>query len=434
MLLGVLCYWSAQDEVGEVYDSQLITAANVLALISKNNKSPVHGIKIDSHIVDLDKDDQHVLNEYAKWRSFKIWHNGKLDIYSGNLPNTAPKPLSKGFSDITIDGSNWRVFTLYLPSDNTIVEVSEKREARDEIIGNLLFGMLVPLLLAFPFVIFLVSKALQFGLRDLQRFADLIKIRSPNDLSQIGKTETPSEVLPVVEAINLLLAKLESSMAYERLFTDNAAHELRMPLATLNIQMQVILNARTEAERKSTVLELAKGVNRASHLLDQLLTLARVRNQSINNAPLNLHECIKEVIEHLAPMAGKKDIDLSFSGEENLIINSNKILFSILLNNLIENAIKYSPHDGRVEVEIKREDKEAILTITDNGQGIPVSEYENVFKRFYRLPGIIEQGSGLGLAIVQQICELMGIKVMLFKPESDSGLGVKLVMVDINWQ
>ena len=424
--LAGLCYYSAEREVTEVYDSQLITAATVLALISKDYISEDE-IEMGSNVVDLDKMDQKALDEYAKWRSFRIWKNGKLAILSDNsrLANVPPSP--KGFSDIDFDGSKWRVFTLYQPEDDTIVEVGEKHEARIEIISDLMFGILAPLLIGLPLLVFLVWKAIQFGLKDLNRFANALKLRSPNDLSQIEKTDSPTEILPVVEAINLLLAKLETSLIQERLFTDNAAHELRTPLATLNIQMQVILNAKDEEERRNTILELYKGVERASHLLDQLLTLARINNQQITSESVNLYEVVSETIKLNILNAVKKNIEISLSGDETIILQSNKTLLAVLISNLIDNSIKYSPEKSEIEIVLSVENQLPVLMVIDNGIGIPISEYENVFNRFYRLPGNETSGSGLGLAIVKHITDILKIKVNLFLPESGQGLGVKLL-------
>ncbi len=425
LLVSAVAYVSAKNEINEVYDSQMITAANVLWLMNRDESHEDRPeVRMSSKIIDLDKMDQKALSEYAKWRSFRFWRNGKLMVTSDNAPQD-DQPLKKGFTDLEVEGHRWRVFTLYVPEENIVVEVAEKHTARVVIVKNIVLGLLGPLLLALPLLFMLVWKGIQWGLKDLRLFTEAIDQRSPDDLSRVDVQPTPQEIRPLSRALNDLLQKLETSLLQERLFTDNAAHELRTPLATLGIQADVILHARNEAERSGMVQELQKGVRRASRMLDQLLTLARMRHQDIVREPLNLYDQAREAIKQIYPIALTKHIECSLSGDEGITLLSSAPMLAILLGNLLENSIKYSPEGSLVTVHVG-EQEGAFLTVTDQGPGIPEEERENVFKRFYRVKGNLEPGTGLGLAIVRVVAESLQARVTLFTPESGLGLGVRL--------
>lgn len=427
IVVGILAYWSSDDEIFEVYDSQLITTANVLWSMEKNESNLSHATrKVTSKSLNLSEENQAALDEYAKWRSFRYWKNGKLIIASDNaLPESTPA-FPEGFTDTVLADGEWRVFSLYIKDENSIAEVAEKRTARSEIIQKIIMGLLLPLILSLPFIVLFIWKGIQWGHKDLRQFAHAIKKRSPDDLSNINTTHIPHEIEPLAEAINQLLAKLKNSLAQERLFTENAAHELRTPLAILSIQTNVIFNAHDDAERDSALQELSKGVSKASKLLDQLLLLARISHQTITLAPINLYDHAQEAIKSAYPEVLKKKIDISLGGEENINILSNAPFLAILLGNLIDNAIKHSPLEGQIALSISMNENVPTLMIVDNGSGIPENEYTNVFKRFYRLEGNTKEGSGLGLAIVQNIAEILDIAITLFTPPTRKGLGITL--------
>jgi signal transduction histidine kinase len=425
-IVGAAAYISAKDEINEVYDSQMITAANALWLMNRGENITRTEIKSEPENTSLEQEDQAALDEYAKWGSIRLWKKDKLVVYSTSAQAETVKPYPKGFTNITLQGEQWRLFTLYVYDKNIVVEVAEKNEARTEIIGHIVFDLLLPLLLAVPIIVLFIWKGIQWGLRDLQRFAVTIRHRSSEDLSELNKGRVPKEIKPLVNSVNLLLNKLKSSLAQERLFTDNAAHELRTPLATLGIQADVVLNSKDEIEREQAILELAKGVRRASHMADQLLTMARIRQQPIEVSTLNLYAQARDAIKAVYPNVLKKQIECSLSGDEAIKISSKKPLLAILLTNLLDNAVKYTPEHGEVRIIIEHENNAPILRIEDTGPGIPENERDNVFKRFYRLPDNTETGSGLGLAIVQTISELIHVQVNFYTPETTEGLGIKL--------
>jgi two-component system sensor histidine kinase QseC len=427
IIIGAVGYWTARQEIDEVYDSELITAANVLWLVNHYDAVPVRGtFKMKARRVNIKGIDQEALDEYASWRAFRLWKNGKLILASDNARPASQKPSKQGFDNFIQNGQLWRSFALYIPEENAVVEVAEMEAARFELIGNIASGIVWPLLFVLPIIGLLVWRGVHSGLGDLRLFAEAIKKRSPDDMSKLEVQRTPLELLPLARGLNQLLAKLETSLAHERLFMDNAAHELRTPLAALSIQADVALSAKNEAERVDSLQELAGGVTRAAKLVDQMLILGRLKHQLKALASIPLYEVARHAVKMHVPLALHKQIDIALVGDETLCAFTQPELLGTMLGNLLENAIKYTPKGGKVTVEVAALHQQAVLYITDSGPGIPEAEREKVFERFYRISEHAQTGSGLGLAIVKHIADMLQIHITLGTPEAHGGLRVSL--------
>jgi signal transduction histidine kinase len=424
-LIGVIAYLSAEDEISEVYDSQLISSAQQLWKLTRNDDN-MSQLRIDEKDPNLDKDEQHALDDYGRWRTYRVWRQNRLIITSDAAASSIDAPLHKGLVSIKTSTGDWRVFTFVVPADHMTIEVSERLDARREVSLRVVWGVTLPLLCAFPIIVLMVWLAIRWGLRDLRRFAGDIQSRTPDDLSRVGNDTLPAEIAPVAEAVDQLLDKLERSSAQERLFTDNAAHELRTPLAALSVQADVIRNAKTKAEREAMINELSGGVVRAGRLLDQLLMLARVRHAPVETAAFDLVELATEVIKDNYQKARAKGMSLSLGGAEAASVTTNSAFMALILGNLLDNAIKYAPENTAVEVTIARQGSTVSLEVRDQGPGIPKAERQHVFTRFYRLKGHTESGSGLGLSIVKTLSELLGAEVQLITPDNGRGLAVKV--------
>lgn len=423
-LIGVIAYYSAQDEITEVYDSQLITSAEELWRLARADDDP-QNLRFGDHDLGLGKEDQDALDEYSSWRSFRVWRNGREIIESDNAPST-PAAAATGFTTLTSNGDKWQVFTLRQPKDGIVVEVSEKLRARREVSSRIVWGVSLPLLLVLPIVALAVWLGIRWGLRDLRGFATAVRQRSFEDLSRLPVDGTPRELTPLSESLNYLLGKLERSLVQERLFTDNAAHELRTPLAALGVQVAVARNAKTPEEQQATLDDLGHGVERTSRLLDQLLTLARLRHIPADNQPVNLYQAAGEALKAAYTKAHAKSVELSLSGDEQAVLTVRRPLLDLLIGNLLDNAVKYSPAGAEVAMTIARLGDTCVLTLRDHGPGIDPVEHEQVFARFYRIKGNTEPGSGLGLSIVRGISEIIGADIRLFTPADNEGLGVEV--------
>ncbi|WP_081714558.1 ATP-binding protein [Asticcacaulis sp. AC466] len=424
-LIGIIAYLSAQDEISEVYDSQLISAAQQLAIIARNDGS-AGDMRIRRYDPHLATGDQAALDDYARWRTYRVWRKGQLLLASEGGPSGLTPHLPTGFSQLKTAAGGWRIFTFRAPESDLTVAVTESLAARREVSIRVVWGLCLPLLLVLPIILLMVWLGIRFGLKDLTRFAADVRRRSPDDLSRVDHDTLPAEIAPVAESVNQVLDKLERSLAQERLFTDNAAHELRTPLAALVVQMDVLRNATNDAEREPMLDDLSQGVNRAARLLDQLLILARVRHTPVQPVPVNLYQAAGDVIRDHYAKAKAKTIELSLNGDEEASPLSNRPLLAILIGNLVDNAIKYAPNGSSIELTVAATPEGASLVVCDQGPGIPENERTQVFTRFYRLKGRTESGSGLGLAIVKTLGDLLGANIVLFTPAGGVGLGVKV--------
>ena len=426
--IAIIGYLVALEEIDEVYDSELITAANVLWLVNRDDvTNPRTKVDLKVRNIDLEGIDQEALTEYAQWRAFRLWKGSKIVIASDNARLESVLPAKQGFEDFKQDGDRWRSFTLHIPEDDMIVEVAEKEDARLELVRNIAGSVIWPLLLVLPVIGILLWRGVYAGLGDLRFFTHAIRERAPDDMSKIDVEDTPTEIAPLGNALNNLLEKLEGSLVHERMFMDNAAHELRTPLAALRIQADLALTAKNSKEREKALHELIRGVERSAKLVDQMLMLGKTKLQFKPSVKIRFHDLLQQNIKLHVPLALKKHIDLSLTGDETLEGMSQPELLSTLLNNLLENAIKYTPEEGSVTADVSVHGRHPIITITDTGPGIPEAEREKVFDRFYRIADHAQAGSGLGLAIVRHIADMLEIQITLGTPEKGPGLRVWLL-------
>lgn len=221
-----------------------------------------------------------------------------------------------------------------------------------------------------------------------------------------------------------MLQRLADALEQERRFTDDAAHELRTPLAALKTQAQVAVRATDASERERALQQIIRGVDRATHLLEQLLTLARLQHKTdqLRLEPVDLHRLVAELIADLAPQAMARQIGLELKGPQNVELASHPVSLSILIRNLLANAINYTPQGGRIEVELKPGADAVVLAIRDTGPGIDPDLLQRVFDRFYRVSGSDAEGCGLGLAIARQSAELLGATLQLRNRQDQPGL------------
>jgi len=299
----------------------------------------------------------------------------------------------------------------------------------------------MPLLLALPVLAILIWIVIGRGIRPLTRVADEVANRAPQHLDPLDTHAVPQEIMPLVNSLNVLFARLQQAFEHERRFTADAAHELRTPLAALKTQAQVALNASIPEQQHNALLNVVTGVDRATHLVEQMLTLARLEPRTfleshknnisaveIQHADIqNLHKLAAHSLAEIAQTAFEKNIELSLdemAEGSTAQVMGNADMLGILLRNLIDNAIRYTPPNGEVKVHIHTDNQQVILQVSDTGVGIPQAERTRVLERFYRVLGNQESGSGLGLSIVMRIAELHGATVSLDDAENNRGLKV----------
>jgi two-component system OmpR family sensor kinase len=288
---------------------------------------------------------------------------------------------------------------------------------------------LAPFLVLLPALGLLIWFIVGRGLTPLVAVAGAVKARTPAALHPLPERDLPEEIQPLVTALNDLLARLGRTLAAQRNFVADAAHELRTPLTALRLQVQLAERAQEPVERASAFATLRQGLERATHLVEQLLTLARQEPEAADQpfAPVQLGELVHEVVSALEPLAAARSIDLGVTRNEGGTIRGARESLRTLVMNLVDNAIRYTPAGGRVDVASYREGARAVLAVTDTGPGVPPEERERVFDRFYRRVGSETSGSGLGLSIVRNIAQRHGAQVMLDSGPAGRGLSVCVV-------
>lgn len=415
----VQIYRDAQRRIDELLDAHLAQSAALVAAQSGGE-------------IEDEMDIEHLPYPYPYNRQvvFQVWEHGqRLRLRSAHAPAERLSAQEQGFSDAVLDGSRWRVFSAWAGAGEFLVQVGERRAVRDQMVQALIKHLLKPLALALPVLALLLWVGVTRGLRPLTALGEQIQQRDPDNLSLLEVSGAPVEVAPLAESLNRLFERVRASLDNERRFTADAAHELRTPLAGLMAQAQVARAATLDAERRHALEQVIEGCRRAAHLIEQMLTLARLDPERIvaPSRTCDLRRVATKAVAELAPLALAKDIALELSAGDPVEVVGNAELLRVLLRNLIDNAIRYSPAGTAVRIDITRTAAGlGELIVTDQGPGITPAEREKVGQRFYRILGSGETGSGLGLSIVKRIAELHHARVALSGGEQEQGLRVRV--------
>lgn len=348
----------------------------------------------------------------------RIWDRDGVTVYYSHPHRVLPNLTQLGFSTVDTTEGPWRQFALqYL---NETIEVAQPLRVRHNLAADAALRTLAPFFLLLPLLGILIWLIVTRGLAPLERIARSVRARTPDTLDPLEETAAPEEVQPLVRALNDLLARLDAALGAQRAFIADAAHELRTPLAALQLQAQLVERAASAQERRVASADLQRGLARAGHTVQQLLTLARLEPGAVRRAPfaaVALAEAARAAIAALVPLSVERDIDLGLAAaDEQLSVQADADALQTLLTNLIGNALRYTPRGGRVDVRVELDNARPCLEVCDTGPGIPPEERGRVFDRFYRraTPAQDEAiGSGLGLSIVQRIAEHHGATIRL---------------------
>ncbi len=430
-------YYLDQKDIQEHLDSLMaISALSYQALLGEDvHQRPLNKIQNSLEFIPQTLDSyyqRHFLKDllpksYLNKFNFQVWSkDGKLLLHSTNAPQTSLASTLDGFSDTILDHQKWRVFTTSNDRAQIRTVIAERYDTRNELGHRITQDDLYIMLLTFPLSGLFIWIIIGRGLDSLDRVAKEVANRAPTHLEPVDVKEVPEEIKPVIDELNCLFYRLKEGFEREKRFAADAAHELRTPLAALKAQAQVALNTNNLEEKNLALQKLIASVNRSSHIIQQLLTMSKLVPEAtiINDvAEVNLIKITREVLAMLTPFALEKNIELEFNyGNQVPAIAGNATALGILVTNLVDNAIRYCTNNGRVFVHIYQQKHELILTVIDNGPGIPDALKNRVFERFFRILGNKSTGSGLGLSIVRQIAELHGGKILLSSPREGSGL------------
>jgi len=338
-----------------------------------------------------------------------------LQRQDGNAPVLAPgEPLAKiaehlaGYHRVKLDNYHWRLFLLRDLADSHWILVGERQDVRGELVAKIALRSLLPDLVGLPLLALLVWLAVGWGLRPLRRMAELIRARAPDNLAPLMLSPLPAELEPMSAALNRLLLQVNQLLDQEKRFIADAAHELRTPLAVLRIHAQNAQDASDPLDRAEALRQLGVGVERATRVVAQLLTLARLDPNVVQlaMAELDLLGFVRNELAELTPLALERHQELTLEAEEpgdyRLLADGPSL--GTLLQNLVGNAVQYSPPGGHIQVRLEARGDAVLLRVQDDGPGVAAGQREKLFERFYRQGA--GQGAGLGLSIVQRVVEL----------------------------
>lgn len=356
----------------------------------------------------------------------QIWDSGNELLYS-SLDNTGPPPQKPGHNTLTWRGEEWHTYTL--EDGGLTIQVGNPTTHHYALFRNIAPWLLLPLSLMIAVLGGLIWLAVGHALRPLQRVrAEILQQNIPS-LHALDIQNLPEEVVPIGKALNNLLLRLERAFATERDFIANAAHELRTPLTAVRLQAQLASQAKDSGERTAALSQLLAGADRVSHLIEQLLQMARLEPdaQQFIFSEVRFDYLAKNTIADFSFQADARAIDLGIGQCHPVRVLGHAESLRVLLSNLIDNAVRYTPPGGRIDVDIEETGGQAILSVSDTGPGIPEASRARVFDRFYRLADGDVPGSGLGLSIVKQVARLHAGEIALEDAPS-GGLRVRFVI------
>lgn len=398
LLGGLLLYHNARHTADSVFDLQMRQIALTLRdqpFERSLPPPPRGGAELEDMVV-------------------QIWSPAGLRVYLSRPYPRVPGLGQPGYSNPVVDGERWRVFALH--ARGYVIQVAQPSRLRSQRAAEIALRNITPLFLMLPALGILVWLIVSRALQPLSRLTREVQQQTPEALQPLPEAGLVSEVKPLVGALNGLLAQLGEALQTQRDFVADAAHELRTPLTALRLQVQLAREAPDAQAREEAFAQLVRGVERASRLVEQLLTLARAEASAAHASapvPVALADIARELVTDYATLAANKGVDLGLTHDEPVVVEGQPTALRTLLANLVDNAVRYTPSGGRVDVSVESIPAGALLRVSDNGPGIPVGERQRVFDRFYRRSGAQVQGTGLGLAIVSRIAERHGAELQL---------------------
>ncbi|MFM0593451.1 ATP-binding protein [Paraburkholderia dilworthii] len=432
----ITSYGQAKREVSEWEEARLAELAQILALLDQRNLTTLANARIDVREEEKggepganDADDDDALPRDALFQVRKA--NGEMLAGSPQLHALnawdLPVPPASGTQDVTLGGQRYHSFTLRDTTLGHIVRVFEPANTRSDLVSGVASRIARPTLIALPVLAVLVWFSIGLSLAPLKVLSGAIRSRDVNRLEPVDIGRAPTEVRPLVDAINLLLSRLLHSLERERAFTADAAHELKTPLAAIKVQAQVALAEPDTALQRLAMERVVQGVDRSARLAEQLLLLARLDvHEKLSTVPLKPAVVAKDALLANERNAQQKDIRVTLTGDLRAEINAEPVLIGILLDNLLDNAIKYGQTGGSIEVAVEHAADRVQLTVRDDGPGVAPGDLDRLTNRFFRATGNQATGSGLGLSIVARIAEHFGADLRLGQGLGERGLSVEV--------
>ena len=404
-----IAYNTALDDADQIFDYHMQQMA-----LSLRSSTPLSNTEAQARLETGPGNDDLVV---------QMWSPDGVQVFHSVSRARLPQRAVLGFSNVKANGTTYRVFSIQ--TNNQTVQVAQDLAVRRNMAGNLALRTLGPIAVMMPILMLVVWWVVSGSLEPVARVRSQVASRQADDLSPVSESGLPDEVRPLVHELNLLFGRVQTAFDAQQNFVADAAHELRTPLAALRLQAQSLDRADNPEARKVAVGRLTAGIDRATRLVEQLLVLARQEASAANGAacrPVDLAELARRTVGDLVGLAAAKEVDLGLQHADAATIDGQPDALHILLRNLVENAVKYTPGGGTVDIAVRLAKNTATISVEDSGPGIPPEERERVFDRFYRVAGSEAAGSGLGLAIIKAIAERHGATLELDKSERLGGL------------
>jgi signal transduction histidine kinase len=425
--LALAAYWLTLNEIDELLNDSLKQTALLLA--DRDLRGPISLAAASDSVVYADTESKLVAIARAPGGSLMFTSEPQMSLSFETI---------KGLSVQRVNNERWHVYTVVQP--DRVMQVAQPISVRHELAAESSSQLLVPLLALIGLIGGLLVIALRRGMLPLAIANEALAQRNAHSLEPLDLEGIPTEVLPVVRTLNDLLQRLSATFKAQREFVADAAHELRSPVTALQLQVQILERTHDSVERGIAMQELSDGIARARRLLEQLLHLSRASSDDGDSdlpvhEPLRLGDLVRTVVVRAAAEAERVGIDLGADIRAEASIMGNAAQLEILLGNLIENALRYTPQGGLVDVVADVVNGAPTLSVIDNGPGISDSEKLRVFDRFYRSPQAVARfgsGSGLGLAIVKSIADKHGAAIELIDARGSSGLEVRIIFPAVN--
>jgi two-component system, OmpR family, sensor kinase len=417
LIAGIFAFFSASDEAHELQDDVL---RQIATLFDRHHLPVPQG---DSGTKEGNDPESHV---FVQLLSAPIQSSVSR---VGKPPLALPKNLHDGMQTVSIGGKSYRVFVKLLGSGERLA-VAQETAVRDETARDSSLYALLPFFILIPVMLVVVTALVRKIFKPIADLSRDIDQRGEQDLFPVAPEPLPYEIRPFVEAINRLLGRVEQAMDAQRRFVADAAHELRSPLTALSLQAERLADSDMSANAHKRLKTLRQGIERGKALLEQLLALARAQTYSIRPSTMvSIQKVFRHVLEDMMPLAEAKSIDIGVVSDLYACVLVNEVDLVTLVKNLVDNAIRYTPAGGRIDLSILAADGVIGLVVEDSGPGIPEAEHERVFDPFYRVSGSDEIGSGLGLSIVRAIAVSVGAKVSLGFTDNQAQTGLRVMIV-----
>jgi two-component system OmpR family sensor kinase len=404
-----IAYRTALNDADQIFDYHMQQMA-----LSLRSRAPLTSVDDASGDGPISGNDDLVV---------QVWSPDGVRVFRSASHAHLPQRAVLGFSNVRANGTTYRIFSIQ--TDTQTVQVAQDLAVRRSMASNLALRTLGPIAVMMPILMLVVWWVVSGSLEPVARVRKQVASRQADDLSPVSEAGLPDEVRPLVQELNLLFGRVRTAFDTQQHFVADAAHELRTPLAALKLQVQSLERSDSPEAKRVAVARLTAGIERATRLVEQLLVLARQEASETGGAPrqkVDIAGLARRAVAELASVATAKGIDLGLQRADAAEIEGQPDALMILLRNLIDNAIKYTPHGGTVDVSVTAEHGAVRVAVEDSGPGIPPAERERVFDRFYRVPGSDAAGSGLGLAIIKSIAERHGATLALGESKRLGGL------------